>query len=112
MKKEWFHSLDAAITVCNKDGVIVYMNRKSAETFIKDGGKRLIGSNLLDCHSEKARKMIQEMLNMQKENVYTIEKDGIKKLIVQKPVWDHGNFDGIIEISIVLPEPMPNFNRD
>jgi len=111
MKKEWMHSLDAAITVCDKDGVIVYMNRKSIETFEKDGGKKLMGTNLMLCHSPEAAKKIQEMLISQKENVYTIEKNGIKKLIVQKPVFDHGNFDGLIEMSIILPANMLHFDR-
>jgi transcriptional regulator with PAS, ATPase and Fis domain len=111
MKKEWLHSLDAAITVCDKKGVIVYMNRKSVETFAKDGGKKLIGSNLLDCHTEEARKVLQEMLVTGKENIYSIEKNGVKKLIVQKPVYEHGNFDGFMEMSIVLPDDMENFKR-
>jgi len=111
MKKEWLHSLDAAITVCDKKGVIVYMNRKSVETFLKEGGKRLIGSNLLDCHPEEARKMLQEMLISEKENIYSIEKNGVKKLIVQKPVYEHGNFDGFMEMSIVLPGEMPHLQR-
>jgi len=111
MKKEWFHGLDAAITICDKKGIIVYMNRKSAETFAKDGGKKLIGSNLLDCHPEEARKMLQEMLISEKENIYSIEKNGVKKLIVQKPIYEHGNFDGFMEMSFVLPVDMAHFKR-
>jgi transcriptional regulator with PAS, ATPase and Fis domain len=111
MKKEWMHSLDAAITVCDKKGIIVYMNRKSIEGFTKEGGKKLIGTNLMDCHGEEARKILSEMLTSQKENIYTIEKNGVKKIIVQKPVYEHGNFDGLIELSIVLPADMPHFVR-
>jgi transcriptional regulator with PAS, ATPase and Fis domain len=112
MKKEWMHSLDAAITICDKKGIIVYMNRKSVETFAKEGGKKLIGSNLMTCHSEEAGKVLQEMLKTGKENIYSIEKNGVKKLIVQKPVYDHGNFDGIMEMSIILPDEMAHFTRN
>ncbi len=105
------HSLDAAITICDKKGIIVYMNRKSVETFAKDGGKKLIGTNLMDCHGEEAAKKLKEMLASRKENIYSIEKKGVKKLIVQKPVFEHGNFDGIMEMSIVLPNDMPHFLR-
>ncbi len=111
MKKEWFHGLDAAITICDKDGIIVYMNRKSAETFAREGGKKLIGTNLMDCHPEPAGRILKEMLEHQTENTYTIEKNGVRKLIVQKPVYDHGNFDGLVEMSIILPHEMPNFIR-
>jgi transcriptional regulator with PAS, ATPase and Fis domain len=111
MKKEWFHSLDAAITICDKEGIIVYMNRKSVETFANEGGKKLIGSNLLECHSPASAEILREMMKTQKENIYTIEKNGVKKIIIQKPVFEHGNFDGLMEVSIVLPNDMAHFNR-
>jgi transcriptional regulator with PAS, ATPase and Fis domain len=112
MKKEWLHSLDAAITICDKKGIIVYMNRKSAEIFSKEGGKKLIGSNLMDCHNDKAGQILKEMLLTGKENIYTIEKNGIKKLIMQKPVFEHGDFAGFMEMSIVIPKELPHFLRD
>lgn len=112
MKKEWFHSLDSAITVCDKDGKIVYMNRKSVEAFKKEGGKKLIGSNLMDCHPEEARRKLEDMIRNQEEHIYTIEKNGIKKMIIQKPVYSHGNFDGFIEMSLIIPGDMPHFKRD
>jgi hypothetical protein len=111
MKKEWFHSLDAAITICDKKGVIVYMNRKSIESFKKEGGKNLLGTSLLDCHPGGSRKTIEKMLKLKKENIYSIEKEGVKKLIVQKPVFEHGDFAGLMEISIVLPKEMPHHLR-
>ena len=111
MKKDWFEHLDAAVTVCDKEGVIVYMNKRSEETFANDGGKALIGSSLLDCHPPKAAEQIRKMLTEQKENIYTIEKKGIKKIIIQKPVFAEGKFDGLVEMSIVLPANMPHFKR-
>jgi transcriptional regulator with PAS, ATPase and Fis domain len=112
MKKEWLDFLDAALTVCDKNGTIVYMNRKSEETFIKDGGKKLLGKNLEDCHPPKAAEKIKEMLLDQNENIYTIEKAGKRKIIIQKPVYDNDAFDGLIEISIELPREMQHFKRD
>jgi transcriptional regulator with PAS, ATPase and Fis domain len=111
MKKEWIHGLDAAITICDKKGIIVYMNRKSAESFAKEGGKKLIGSSLIDCHPEESKKILMEMLKTGKENIYSIEKNGIKKLIVQKPVYEHGHFAGFMEMSIVLPHEMFHHHR-
>jgi transcriptional regulator with PAS, ATPase and Fis domain len=112
MKTDWFDFIDAAITVCDKNGIIVYMNKRSEETFKKDGGIALLGRNLADCHPKKASEKIKEMLQNQSENIYTIEKGGNKKIIVQKPVFDKGVFDGIIEIGIELPADMQHFRRD
>jgi transcriptional regulator with PAS, ATPase and Fis domain len=111
MKKEWIHSLDAAVTICDKKGIIVYMNRKSIVSFEKEGGRRLIGTNLLDCHPGESRNILEEMLKTHKENIYSIEKNGIKKIIVQKPVYEHDSFAGFMEISIILPEEMPHHIR-
>jgi transcriptional regulator with PAS, ATPase and Fis domain len=111
MKKEWIHSLDTAITICNKKGIIVYMNRKSVEVFAKEGGKKLIGTSLMACHPEDARNILENMLKNERENIYSIEKNGIKKLIVQKPVYEHGNFDGFMELGIILPDELPHFIR-
>ncbi|MCB9013835.1 MAG: PAS domain-containing protein [Bacteroidales bacterium] len=111
MKKEWFDELEAAITVCDKDGIIVYMNDKSVKSFEKDGGKDLIGSNLLDCHPGESRNILEKMLKSQKENIYTIEKNKVRKIIIQKPVFCKGIFDGFIEMSIVLPENLAHHKR-
>ena len=53
---EWIKEFPAAITVCDKEGFILEMNDKAAKTFEKDGGYKLIGSNMLDCHPDSARK--------------------------------------------------------
>ena len=53
----WLKELPIAITVCDKDGIILEMNDKSAKTFESDGGYALIGSNVLDCHPAAARAM-------------------------------------------------------
>ena len=111
MKKEWLHGVDVAITICDKKGIIVYMNRKAIAAFKDEGGKKLLGTNLLDCHPGKSREIVCEMLKTGKENIYTIEKGGVKKLIVQKPVYEHDAFSGIMEMSIELPKDMPHHIR-
>ena len=49
---EWAEGMNCAVTVCDADATIVYMNRKSRETFAKHGD--LIGKSLMDCHGERA----------------------------------------------------------
>ncbi|MCU0241279.1 MAG: PAS domain-containing protein [Vicinamibacteria bacterium] len=108
----WMDGIDAAITVCDGDGVIVAMNEASALAFEKDGGRALIGRNLLDCHPEPARTKLVELLSERRSNTYTIEKNGKQRLIHQTPWFEKGEFRGLVEISLPIPFAMPHFVRD
>ena len=108
MKRDYFEGADVAVTVCATDGTILDMNAKSRKTFLKPGDPELIGRNVLDCHPEPARTMLAEMLKTQRANAYTVEKEGVKKLIYQCPWYDEGAYAGFVELSIVLPENLPN----
>jgi transcriptional regulator with PAS, ATPase and Fis domain len=112
IEHNWVKEFDAAITVCDETGIILEMNDKSAKTFEKDGGKALIGKNLFDCHNEKSQEKLREIIDEQKPNTYTIEKDGKKKLIHQSPWYKDGRFSGVVELSIEIPVDMPHFNRN
>jgi transcriptional regulator with PAS, ATPase and Fis domain len=105
---KWANALDFAITICDVDGKILYMNEKSQQVFDRWGGKNLMGKCLFACHSESSVKMIKEMISQNKANTYTIEKNGVKKLIHQTPWYKDGSVAGIVEISIELPENMPH----
>lgn len=107
----WLKTIPVAITVANKDGQIIEMNDKSAEVFGKYGGYDLIGKALNDCHNSKSQTVIASLLSDNKTNAYTIEKEGVKKLIFQCPWYDDNQPAGLVEISIVLPESMPHFVR-
>ena len=109
---DWIQEFPAAITVCDANGVILAMNEKSIATFAEDGGKNLIGRNLLDCHTEPARTKVSELLESKSSNVYTIEKGGIKKLIYQSPWYSLGKYAGFVELSLPIPSEMPHFIRD
>lgn len=107
----WPDSFNGAITICDKKGIILYMNQKAIKTFEKYGGDQLIGTNLLDCHPEPAKTKLQEMLRDETSNIYTIEKGGIRKLIHQSPWYNNHEYAGFVELSIELPVEMPNFIR-
>lgn len=107
----WPNNLDFAITICDTAGTILYMNEKSQKVFERWGGKELIGKNLFECHSDNSVKMIKEMIANGKSNTYTIEKNGIKKLIHQTPWYSNGRVAGMVEISIETPEEMPHRKR-
>jgi transcriptional regulator with PAS, ATPase and Fis domain len=108
---DWVKEFPAAVTVCDEEGIILEMNDKSAKTFEKDGGRKLIGSNMLDCHPEPARTKTERLLAARKKNVYTIEKNGIKKLIYQSPWYRDGNYAGFVELSLEIPFELPHFIR-
>ena len=77
---EWDKEFQGAVTVCDAEGRIVGMNAASREVFAADGGEKLIGANVLDCHPEPSRSKLQRMMNEKRTNVYTIQKNGKKKL--------------------------------
>jgi hypothetical protein len=87
------------------------MNDKAAESYESDGGRKLIGSNMLDCHPSPAREKVEEMLTKQEANIYSIEKNGIKKLIYQSPWYKDGQFAGFVELVLEVPFEMPHFVR-
>lgn len=107
----WYKELEIAITVCDTEGVILYMNDQSIKTFEKDGGKELIGKNLFDCHPGESAVKLEKLLEGKKENIYTIEKNGIKKMILQTPWFDKSVYKGFIEFSFILPENIPHYIR-
>jgi transcriptional regulator with PAS, ATPase and Fis domain len=108
---DWTKEINFAITVCGKNGTITYMNDKAVKTFEKDGGSKLIGTNVLDCHPEPSRTQLSVMLETEKKNVYTIEKNGKKKLIYQTPYYENNEYKGFVELSMEIPEVMENFVR-
>ncbi|MFZ0471616.1 MAG: PAS sensor protein [Bacteroidales bacterium] len=107
----WAGELCVAITVSDTSGKILYMNDKSAVTFDKNGGKELIGKNLRDCHLPESWEKILAIMNSQKVNCYTIEKEGIRKLIYQAPWYENDRLSGMVELSMVIPSKMDHFVR-
>ena len=109
---DWAEEFNGAITVCNRKGIIVYMNQYSIRQFKKYGGEKLMGTNLLDCHSEPSKSKLKQMLKTPVDNMYTTESsDAEKKIIYQTPWKNNGEFCGIIEISFLLDSNLPNFIR-
>lgn len=110
---DWIKDAPLAVTVCDEKGIITEMNGKAGKTFEKSGGLSLIGSNLLDCHPEPAKIKLKEMISdpATPPNAYTIEKNGVKKLIYQFASRKDGKPAGLVELSLELPLNMPHFVR-
>jgi hypothetical protein len=107
----WIDSFIGAVTVCDREGIILYMNDKSAQVFADDGGRALVGRNLLDCHPEPSRSKLVDLLARPRVNAYTIEKRDALKLIYQAPWEQGGEYAGIVEFSLEIPVVMPHFVR-
>ncbi len=107
----WKDGVNFAITVCDAEGKVLEMNDKSAATFAKRGGRELVGKSLLDCHPGESNAKLRKMLAEPFTNAYTIEKNGVKKLIYQAPWYEEGKFSGLVELSLEIPAEMPHFVR-
>lgn len=108
---DYWNEADAAVTICDTNGTILFMNERSQQVFETDGGKMLIGTSLFDCHPEPALTKLKELIASGRTNIYTIEKNGRKKMIYQTPWRTGGVTAGMIEISFELPDTMEHFIR-
>jgi transcriptional regulator with PAS, ATPase and Fis domain len=111
-ENDWIKEFPAAITVCDAEGIILEMNDRAAKGYEADGGRALIGSNMLDCHPGDSRLKAEILLESRQRNVYTIEKNGVKKLIYQSPWYKNGEYAGFVEMSLEIPfGDLPHFIR-
>ncbi|MFO7660525.1 MAG: PAS domain-containing protein [Candidatus Cloacimonadaceae bacterium] len=108
---DWIKEFPAAITVCDRQGIVIDMNEKACATFADEGGAKLIGHSLQDCHKPESWAKIQAMIATGTANTYTIKKNGIHKLIHQQPWFKNGEVAGVVEMSIELPQEMQHHVR-
>ncbi|WP_296005460.1 PAS sensor protein [uncultured Alistipes sp.] len=102
----WNDELDCAVTVCDTQGVVLYQNRRSCEV---NGDVQ--GRSLIPCHNERSQAIIRRLLDEGGRNVYTIEKNGIRKLIYQTVWRENGTVGGLVEYSMEIPAEMPHYVR-
>lgn len=107
----WVAEFPGSVTVSGKDGTILYMNDKSAKTFEKNGGRALVGSDLMACHNDRSRAIIERIMDEEKPNAYTISKAGKRKFVYQAPWYESGELAGLVEFVVEIPEELPHFDR-
>jgi hypothetical protein len=66
----WIREFPAAVTVCDPSGIILEMNGRSRAEFEADGGEKLIGRSVLDCHPEPSRTKLKTMMDERRANIY------------------------------------------
>ncbi|MCJ7694982.1 MAG: PAS domain-containing protein [Anaerolineaceae bacterium] len=111
MAHEWVEEFPGEMIVCDLQGIILEMNTRAVKSYVKSGGAALIGTNLLDCHPERVRPMIEALFKTQEHNVYTIEKKGQHKIIYQAPWYEESVCQGYVELSLEIPAQMPHYVR-
>lgn len=107
---EWAERMRCSITVCDAEGVIIYMNEAARQAYARRGD--LIGKNLMDCHNERSRAIIRRMISTCGTNAYTTEKRGQHKMIYQS-AWRKadGTVGGVVEISMPIAADIPHYVR-
>ena len=70
---DWVKAIGCAVTICDTDGRILYMNDRARLTYIKHGN--LIGHNLFACHNERSQAIIRRLLENGGTNTYTVTKN-------------------------------------
>lgn len=108
---DWQKEFSAAITICDKEGVITYMNDQAAAMFANNGGYDLIGKSIFECHQQSSNEMIAEIMQTGKPHIYTTEKNGIKRLFYQAPHIEKGEVLGIVDLALEIPFNIPHHIR-
>jgi len=110
-KHGWVEEYPGSITVCDLAGKILELNKMSAVSLRAEGGKKLVGSNLLDCHPEPALRKLKHLMKHEQTNVYTVTKGRIRKIVLQTPWYKRGRYRGFVEISLPISGRIPNIVR-
>ena len=108
----WVKDLQGMVTACDENGIIISMNEAAVRMFNDRGGEKLLGTSIFDCHPEPARSKLKALMESRQKNVYTIQKNGLRKLIFQTPWYCDGQYAGYVELDLEIPWEMPHFNRD
>ena len=109
---DWITTFPGSVMVSDREHRLLWMNDKAAEGYADQGGRDLIGKDMMSCHTERSREIIERLLRTGEPNAYTIEKNGKKKFIYQVAWTDEsGRIAGLVELSLAIPFDMPHFVR-
>jgi hypothetical protein len=99
-----FGGLRAAVTIADQDYQISFMNDRAVVFYAEDGGEKLIGRNLLDCHRDEHKTVIRAAYDRYRAGDLTPtryhakKEDGAPESIVHIPLMVEGRFRGIAEL--------------
>ena len=110
---DWIKDLPVAVVICDRKGVLTYLNDAAAAMYAPFGGYALLGTSVFDgCHKQQASNdKMMEIMETRKPHTYSIERNGVKRLIHQMPHIINGEVIGIVELAIIIPFEIPHFVR-
>ena len=108
----WVREFPAELSICDREGVLLEMNRAAEALFAGEGGRTLIGSNILNCHPEPDCRKLKRLLETGQTNVYLSETKGCKTFVFQAPWYLEGRYAGLVEVSFEVPDDIPHFIRE
>lgn len=108
---DWIKDFSVAVVICDRKGVLTYLNEAAAAMYAPFGGYALLGKSVCDCHKQATNDKMNEIMETRKPHTYSIERNGVKRLIHQVPHVVNGEVVGIIELAIIVPFEFPHFVR-
>lgn len=93
----------APVVLCSLDHTVVYMNPAAVRRYAGQGGEKLLGQSLMNCHPPKARKIIEKVLDWFRESpdhnrIYEFRNDEENKDVYMIALRDDsGNLIGYYE---------------
>ena len=111
MDTSWSEEVPVGIVVCNAEGIVEWMNDRAARIFKVSGGMDLVGSNLMDCHPERAQGKVRQLFEKKEPYCYTVETNGTTAMLYQAPRYVDGVFKGFVEFIYTLPADIPRLDE-
>ena len=93
----------ASVVICDLDHTIIYMNPAAIGRYAKRSGKGLIGKSLMDCHNEKSKEIIENVVawfrkSTENNMIYTYHNTKENKDVYMVALRDdEGNLIGYYE---------------
>lgn len=92
----------APVVICNLMHEIIYMNTAAVHHYERQGGEKLLGQCLLECHNQESREKIQKVVDWFAEDenhnmVYTFHNDKQNKDVYMVALRDFGKLIGYYE---------------
>ena len=93
----------APVVLCALDHTVIYMNPSAIRRYAAQGGEKLLGQSLMNCHPPKAREIIERVLAWFRESpahnrIYEFRNDVENKDVYMVALRDDdGNLIGYYE---------------
>jgi nitrogen-specific signal transduction histidine kinase len=110
-ENSWVKEFPGPVIVSDVSGIIIELNDKAVEWFADKGGKGLVGKSLFEVHLGPSQSKIKELLQTKETNVYTIERNGVRRLVYQSPWYRDGALAGLVELLLEVPPEIPHHLR-